>query len=203
MVETAGRLILVRHARTIPDPVLPSMEWRLADGAQEACGELAKGLESMSPGRVITSEQEKCRETGRYLAEALGLSWEPVAGLQEQDRTGAPFLDDETEFRALLRRVFDEPDEEVLGQESANEALDRFESTVERVLREASGETLILVTHATVISLFVAKHNNFDAFPFWSTIGMPEALVLRLPDYRLENRILPSEARSFVGAKRS
>jgi broad specificity phosphatase PhoE len=186
-----GQLILVRHARTVLDPSLPAEQWQLADGAEAECSLLAERLRRLRPARVVTSAHAKAVGTGRFLADALGLPCETGAGLEEHDRTGVPFVAEEREWLATLEQVFVRPDEVILGTESAREACDRFEAAVRHQATLRPGETLILATHATVMALFLARHNGFEAFEFWRTIQMPDAIVMRLPDFRLLERIGP------------
>jgi broad specificity phosphatase PhoE len=185
------RLILVRHARTVLDPALPAEQWRLADGAEAECSRLAERLRRLLPARVVTSTHAKAVGTGRFLANALELPCETGAGLEEHDRTGVPFVADEREWLATLEQVFARPDDGVLGTESAREACDRFEAAVRHQTAHRPGENLILATHATVMALFLARHNGFEAFEFWRTIAMPDAFVVSLPDFRLLERVGP------------
>jgi broad specificity phosphatase PhoE len=185
------RLILVRHARTVLDPSLPAEQWRLAEGAEADCSLLAERLRRLLPARVVTSTHGKAVGTGRFLANSLGLPCETGAGLEEHDRTGVAFVADEHEWLATLEVMFARPNEVVLGTESAREACDRFEAAVRHQAALRPGENLILATHATVMALFLARHNGFEAFEFWRTIEMPDAMVVRLPDFRLLERIGP------------
>jgi broad specificity phosphatase PhoE len=190
-VRPARRLILVRHARTVPDPALPAEEWVLADEAAVECSLLARRLRRLRPDRVVTSTHGKAIATGRLLADALGLPCETGSGLEEHDRAGVAFVTDEGEWLAALEQVFARPDEVVLGTESAHEACDRFEAAVRHQAALRPGENLILATHATVMALLLARHNGFEAFEFWRTIRMPDAIVVSLPDFRLLERFGP------------
>ena len=182
-------VILVRHARTVPDPGVEAESWQLAGSAGVECRRLAEELAAHRPNRVITSTHHKCIATGTLLAEHLGLPLLTAEGLEEHDRSGIPFMADPEEWLSTLRSVFDRPDEVVLGIESANDALARIEVAVRRLLAEHPGERLVISTHATVMALFVAAHNEVDAFEFWQTIEMPEALVLQLPGFSLVERL--------------
>ena len=187
--ENGGKLILVRHAQTVLDPEVDAEFWRLDESARADCRELANRLAPLRPQRVITSEQRKAIGTGRYMAEALNLTHTTADGLEEHDRTAAPFIEDPEEWNATLERVFSLPDEVVLGTETANVALERFETAIRREVARRPGERLLLVSHATVMTLFLARHNRLEPFEFWRSIRMPEAFVLGLPDYRLLERL--------------
>ena len=72
------------------------------------------------------------------------------------------------------------------GNETAEEAGDRFEGTVRRLLDEQEEEVVAMVAHGTVISLLVARHNDIDAFDFWQRLGLPSFCVLSVPDFELQ-----------------
>ena len=189
MTDGARTVILVRHATTEPVAGVESAEWRLAESSVRECRALAEELRRFGPARIVTSDHHKAQATGALLARHLDLPCEVAAGLAEHDRTGVPFIEDPGEFLATLRRVFERPDEVVLGRETANEALERFRGAVRREVERRPDERLVLVGHATVMALLVASHNDLEPFEFWNSIEMPEALVLELPDFRLLERL--------------
>lgn len=179
------RLVVIRHAETRVDPAVAAHQWSLAERAHDSCRQLAARLESLSLSRIVTSEELKAAETGRMIAEALGVPYESAPGLQEHDRTGVPVMEPD-EWRLALTTFFGRPDSLVLGKATALASRDRFAAALGRVLADHGGERLAVVSHATVISLFVAAHNPVDAYAFWQTLKMPDAVVLSLPGFRLQ-----------------
>ncbi len=65
------------------------------------------------------------------------------------------------------------------------EAEGRFEGAVRRVLDELEEEVITIVTHGTVISLLVARHNDLDVYTLWRGLGLPSFCVLFAEDLRL------------------
>lgn len=183
----AGTVVLVRHARTRPDPGRPAATWGLEPGAEPAVAELAAWLAGEGITRVVTSEEAKARETGRLLAAALGVPAGARPGLHEHDRRGAPFLTDEA-FRDALAALFARPEARVFGRESAAAARRRYGEALRGALAAHPGETLAVVGHGTTMALFVAERNGLDAAGLWGTLAMPDALVLELPGFRLARR---------------
>ena len=189
-MKPSGKIVtLVRHARTVTVPEVEASAWRLSDSADEECRRLAAELRRLEPDRILTSDHQKAIATGSLLSQHLALPCAIVEGLEEHDRTGVPYFDDHSDFLAIVKRLFESPDEVVLGEETANEALERYESAVRREVDHHPDERLLLVGHATVMALLIARHNEVDAFEFWQTIEMPEALVLELPGLRLIERL--------------
>ncbi len=182
-----AELVLIRHAETRQDPSRNSRDWVLTERTYAVCERLAEDLRSLTLTRIVTSEEVKAKETGRLVAEALDIPCESAPGLEEHHRQGVPFMEPE-EWRRTLKRFFAQPDALVFGQETAGEAGDRFGAALEDVLNEYPNERLGVVSHASVMALFVTLHNGRDAYDFWKTIGMPDALRLSLPGFRLLER---------------
>jgi broad specificity phosphatase PhoE len=117
------------------------------------------------------------------MAERLRLPFAMVEGLHEHDRRAVGFLGAET-FAARMRDVFAHPDQVVFGTESASAALARFTRAVDGVVREETGD-VVIVSHGTVMSLFVASRARVDASELWATLGLPSYVSLELPSHRI------------------
>jgi broad specificity phosphatase PhoE len=112
----------------------------------------------------------------------------PGPGLHEHDRTGVPSLGDE-EFGRAARYFFEDPDRLVWGNETAEEAGDRFEGAVRGVLDELAEEVITIVAHGTVISPLVARHNDVDACALWRSLGLPSFCALSAEEPRLREAV--------------
>ena len=178
-------LLLVKHA--LPDirPNVPAREWRLGERGRAQSARLAEALRPYSPGVVISSDEPKAAETGRIVAEALGLPYRAAPGLNEHDVTGEPYLDDPAAFEAAVKSLFGVPERRVFGSESANEALRRFSGAVETALEPYPEENVVLVAHGRVNTLFVAAHNDVEPFAFWQSWRLGTFTVLSRPEYGL------------------
>ena len=105
--------------------------------------------------------------------------------LEELDRAPQPILSREA-LVAHNARLFQKPAEAIVGTESAEHALARFELAIAAAVSAAiSTEHLVVITHGTVIALFVAAHNPVDAFSLWQRLSCPALVVLSRPDYAL------------------
>ena len=173
-------LILVKHSAVTIDTARAASAWRLSDEGRRRCDALAERLAAYQPQRVVASQEPKATETGRRVAERLGLPFETAPDLHEHDRRGVPFLGAD-EFQAVVARFFAEPGELVFGGETAAAALTRFDAAVRRVLDQYPGERLVIIAHGTVISLFVARHAGVDAFDLWRRLDLPSFVVLDWP----------------------
>jgi broad specificity phosphatase PhoE len=179
------KLILVKHAAPQVVPGVAPEKWTLSEQGKQRCGALADALLAYQPAAVVSSLEPKAAGTGELVAGQLTLPFEAVEGLHEHDRSNVPHLPSR-EFISLMELFFRRPAERVLGRESAHEALRRFESAVGHVLNTHAEQTVAIVSHGTVIALFVAKYGGGKAYDLWRQMGLPSFKVLGLPAYSVE-----------------
>jgi broad specificity phosphatase PhoE len=179
------KLILIKHAKPTVVPDEPPERWPLSDEGRLKCAALADQVRAFAPSVVVASDELKASETGRLVAEALGVAHEVTPGLHEHDRSNVPQMQTR-EFISYMALLFKRPNERVLGLESADEALDRFQEALEGVVAEHSGKDVAVVTHGTVIALYVAELTGDDPFTLWRRMGLPSFVVLE------ESRVMKS-----------
>lgn len=153
---------------------------------------LAAEIEKYAPERIVTSTEPKAMQTGDLVGQKLGIPVTSGIELHEHDRTGAPFLDDD-KFEATIADLFARPSELVYGNETAGEALDRFRKAIERLISEGgAAQSLAVVAHGTVISLFTSSVTGVDGLAMWLQLRLPSFVVMTLPAFELveiRNRI--------------
>ncbi len=182
------KLLLVKHALPIIDPEIPSREWQLGEDGQTASRELVQIFKDNNITRVITSDEAKAMETGQIPAKRLNLPYESRPNLHEHDRTKEPFVEHEV-FLANVRGYFDQPDVLVFGAETASRVYTRFAEAVTQAFNDYPQDNLAIVAHGTVITTFVANHNDIDTFNFWDKLTLPSVVRLRSPDFTLIDTI--------------
>jgi broad specificity phosphatase PhoE len=121
---------------------------------------------------MLSSTEPKARETAELVGAELGLDVQESAALRETARRTVPWVEAE-ELRRSIRRLFERPDEVVYGEESASAALARFSSAVDGL-----DERTVIVSHGTVISLYAAERTGRDAYELWSSLGLPDLVVV-------------------------
>jgi broad specificity phosphatase PhoE len=104
--------------------------------------------------------------------------------LREHERDTVPYLGNE-KWEQVITEFFERPDELVLGNETATQALRRFDRAVQEVLQQHIEGNVAIVAHGTVITLFLAQHAGVQALPFWHALTLPAFFVVSLPDYAL------------------
>lgn len=153
------------------------MRWRLSAEGRVRSGVLAERIRPLDPDALYSSPEPKAFETAEVVGAALDLKVTVIGDLREHDRVGVPFFTEPGEFEEQVRRLFAFPDERVFGNESAAKALARFRHGIARVLLFGDREP-ILVTHGTVMSLYIAARAGVDAARLWRQLSMPCYVVL-------------------------
>jgi broad specificity phosphatase PhoE len=176
-------LILIKHASPQVIPGTPPETWKLSDQGRQACQRLAEALRARAPGVIVSSVEPKAVETAEIVAQALAVPSHTAAGLHEHDRSNVPHMRS-AEFISSMELFFRKPGELVLGKETANAALDRFEQAVKAVLdQHTSHDTVAIVSHGTVIAMLLAKHSQKSAFHLWREWGLPSFAIVEMPSY--------------------
>jgi broad specificity phosphatase PhoE len=175
------RLILVRHS--LPEKIehIPAKEWRLSLEGQQRCHLLADKLVNFQPGIIATSREPKAIETAQIIAQKFNLAVEIVEGLHECDRSNFGFVE-EKKFFETLEAFFATPDKLVMGLETATTAFQRFQQTIKNILAKTPDGDVMIVSHGTVMTLFVADCTGQEPFPFWRQLEQPMAIALPLPE---------------------
>jgi broad specificity phosphatase PhoE len=177
------RLTLIKHARPQVDPHTSSDQWTLADEGRAACNALADALRGQAFDTIVSSAEPKARETAEIIGTKLAKPVRTADGLQEHDRRNVPHME-AREFISHVALFFRDADRLVLGDETADEAYDRFATAVDGVLSEEPGDVAI-VSHGTVIALFAERRAKQDPFPLWRRMGQPSYIVLEVPTWKV------------------
>jgi len=183
-----AKLILVKHAPVRIDPGVISHRWVLSKEGRRRCDWLAEELQLRGVSRLYASLEPKALETAALVAVRLGLALEPRPNLHENDRSGLGFQS-AVELRRRLREFFERPADVVIGNETAIAALQRFVEAIASIVSEGQCQTLAVVTHGTVISLFVAQHNPIAPFELWAALQLPSYVVLDLTSFSFNGEV--------------
>ena len=160
-------VVLVKHAQPVLDAEAPPREWRLSAEGEAQSAQLAERLRAFVPLALVSSKQPKARATAAIVADVLGVQHHVLNGLEEFDRPAMPILspDEHDRVNAVL---FAERSRPVLGRESADAALERFDAAIARALATTDpSHTLVVIAHGTVIALFVERYTGREAIEVW------------------------------------
>jgi broad specificity phosphatase PhoE len=174
-----NRLLLVRHAEPEIDVAVPSAAWPLTARGIASTERLATTVAEFAPTRVISSPEVKAVETGRVVATALGLPLEVNDHFAEHGAGPDQFIPDYREFRAMVRRFFDEPEALVFRDESCQAAAARFDSGV-LDLAGRPDDIPIVITHGRIMSSWLANVSGGTAWDIWTALRMPDLIEVDL-----------------------
>jgi len=178
------KLVLIRHSESQPTEASPPAQWALSAAGRRRCRPLAERLAAYDPVVILSSGEQKAVETAQRVGTLLEKPYRAVGDLGEHDRSNEPFHDRNT-FLKLVEALLTHPEKNVFGNETGAEALARFESAIGRIAEEQTKGNVVVVTHGTVLSLFVAAHSDQKPFPFWQQLQQPALVVFSLPEMRL------------------
>ncbi len=177
-------LILIRHSQPEIESNVPSALWHLSKIGRDKCAILAEKLAPYGIRNIVSSQEPKAIDTAQIIASILGATFCVGDGLIEHDRSDETFIDRE-QFEEQVARFFDKPIELVFGNESADQAHRRFALALMRVIAEHRDQNIAVVTHGTVMTLFVSRAVGLEPFTFWKELGLPSFVVLTLPSLEI------------------
>jgi broad specificity phosphatase PhoE len=182
------RLILIRHSKPKLSRTTPSHDWKLSERGRKLCRPLAEKLREYDVDVVVTSSEPKAEETGELIADELGVLMRTIGGLQEQARYTSPWFESAEDRSDAMLPMFDHWDEVIYGEESAQAAYERFSRAIEGLKERYEDKVVAVVTHGTVMSLFLEKHAGLNAKDFWLNMGIPMyvSLIPRDEYYEVE-----------------
>ena len=169
-------LILVKHS--IPEMLenVPAREWHLSAAGQIKAERLAERLIPFHPDLLISSTEPKAIETAQILGKRLQLPVRIVENLHEHDRSKTGFLSRD-KFEQAVLDFFEQPDQLVFGSETAEQTYKRFSTVVFSLLEECR-ENIVIVSHGTVMSLFISHLLGTSGMEIWRELGLPSFVVL-------------------------
>ena len=177
-------LILVKHSLPEIDPSVPAKEWVLSDEGRRRARRLGERLDRYNLDLIVSSIEPKAIETAEITAGVLKIPMETVEGLHEHERENVGFMEKER-FEQLIRQFYEQPGERVFGDESADRACNRFSKVVHKLSDLYPKEDIAIVTHGTVLSLFVSRNSDLEPFALWKKLGLPSWVVLSSRDIRV------------------
>jgi len=173
-----NKYTLLRHAETIKDPDTHPKDWLLTSDSLDKIHEYITEGKLNSITKIVSSTEAKAVATGKPIAEYLNLPIEEMEEFVEVKRE-KKFLTDE-EFLIQKQKELEARSERVNGVESGDEAVTRFKLGMQKLEEKYSGENILIISHGTIMALFLADHkNDFEnIFERWEKIKFCEIIGL-------------------------
>ena len=181
-------LLLIKHASVEVEQSKPPSSWHLSEKGRGQVPALAEKLRAHQPKVVVTSVEPKAMQTGDLLAATLNVPVERADGLHEHDRDDVQFMKTNI-FISAMALFFSKPNDRRLGNESASEALARFEAAIDGVIAKHPDQEIAVVSHGTVIALLVEKLAGDNPFVVWREMGLPSYVVIDTTTKKIVERM--------------
>jgi len=172
-------LILAKHSLPKIEKNRPANQWELSDTGRVLAKKLAVRLNEFQPELIISSVEPKAKQTAEIIAAEHNLELQLIEGLHEHDRSKVGYLDRD-QFQAAVREFFEKPGVLVFGSETADACHARFHQAVHSILDQNLDKTVVIVTHGTVISLFVSRLTGMSGLLLWNELALPSFVVIDL-----------------------
>ncbi len=176
-----GRLILIKHSLPEIDSDRPAHMWKLSPVGEQRASSMAVTVGAMKPGSLHASAEAKADETAAFITGTTGLMLNIDPRFNEHERSEAGFLEKD-DFEAKVSQALLKPNEPVFGSETIAEAVARFEEGLHDAERFSPPGDMVIVSHGTVISGYVASKTGADPVELWHQLGLPGLICLNWPN---------------------
>ena len=169
-------VLIIRHAESVAPGISGFDEYSrplTAKGMRDA-SQLCDTLSSMRVDATYSSPYLRARQTIEPIAQARGLAIETVEDLRE--RVLSPV--DLPDWRAHLKRSWEDFDYAPVGGETSREAQARVVRVLEMVAARHTGGTVMLASHGNLIALALNAFMPSVDYAFWESIPMPAVFTL-------------------------
>ncbi|HEY6300311.1 MAG TPA: histidine phosphatase family protein [Candidatus Binatus sp.] len=169
-------VLLIRHAESVAPGISGLDEYTrplTAKGMRDA-QQLCDALASARIDAAYSSPYLRAHQTIEPIAQARGLSIETVDDLRE--RLLSPL--DLPEWRAHLKRSWEDFDYAPPGGETSREAQARVVRVLDTLATRYTAGTVILASHGNLIALALNAFKPSVGYAFWESIPMPAVFKL-------------------------
>ncbi len=173
----------LRHGETVKDPKAHPKDWVLTNEVQDTIKKLIDSGIFSNITKIVSSNEPKAVSTGKPILEFYKvvnpdmeiIEYEEFAEVKREKK----FLTDD-EFLIMKQKELLTRDERVNGVESGNEALERFTKGILRLEEKYSGENILIITHGTILALYLAdKRNEYEhIFEIWKNLNFCEVVKI-------------------------
>ncbi len=161
---------LLRHAENAPDLSVPDTEWPLSDRGRQQALDLVPVLSRLGIEHVWSSPFPRSIDTARPFGNASGLKINLHNDLRERKLSEKLVPD----WRALLRRTWEDFQFAGPGGESSSACQTRVRRAVHDLAVAHAGSTLLLVSHGNALALYLNSIDSSFGFDGWATMKNPD-----------------------------
>lgn len=185
------KVTFIRHGKTLVEPEKPIVLWGLSDAGIEGMKELSNHSVIRDLDVIYSSLQTKAIETSLYLAKPNAIPMNTHSGLAEVSSfTDGPFTTGK-EYEDSIKDYYDGKIERIADGETIEEAITRFTSVVDEIVKfeEAAGKTNVgIVTHGYILSFITAPFCNKTPYELHHIIAKPDIAIV---DWQIKQFLMP------------
>jgi len=172
------KFIFIRHSKTDRNPQVPITCWGLADSGIELAQELSRQDVIKNLDVVYASFQTKALETAVILAKPNAIPIKADDGLTEVTSFTGPFEQDFDVYTKNVHDYYADEVDRISGGETKEEALKRFNTTLEAIAKAESHLGFVgIITHGNILTLFSALYKDVDCYELHTKIKQPDVAV--------------------------
>lgn len=172
------KFIFIRHSKTDRSPFVPITQWGLSDDGIELAKELSQKTVIQNLNVLYTSLQTKALETAVLLAKPNATPIKTDDRLTEVTSFTGPFEPDFNVYTKNVHDYYSGAIERIGTGETKAEALSRFMTALKAIAKTETGsETIGIVTHGNILSLFAAQYKDVDSYELHTQIKQPDIAV--------------------------
>ena len=179
-----SNLILIKHSIPAIDPNQPANEWHLSDEGRARCIPLAKEIIPFQPEILVSSHEPKAFDTAQEISKIIHLPVKTAEHIHEHQRRSIQFTTQE-QFTLNIKNLFSHPTELVFGEETAEQAQKRITLAINGLISVYTNKNIAIISHGTVISLFLSSVLKIDPFEIWKQLDLPSFVVVSQPKFKL------------------
>lgn len=148
-------IYFITHPEVVVDSAIPVPQWPLSERGRERM-QASLRLPWVAGIRAVhSSTEQKAVDGAEILAGHLGLPFQQIEALGENDRSATGYLPG-PEFEATADQFFARPAESVRGWETAEHAQRRVVTAVDEILRsQQPGGDIAIVSHGAAGTLLL------------------------------------------------
>ncbi|NND89606.1 MAG: histidine phosphatase family protein [Granulosicoccus sp.] len=153
-------MYFISHADVLIDPDIPVPEWGLSAIGKSRHHRFNEIALRLGITEIYSSDEQKSIDAADILSGGLGIEFQIVPQLHENDRSSTGYLQS-LEFEKTADEFFQHPNESIRGWESAADAQCRIVSAIVTILKHSDADgNIAVLSHGGVGALLMCKLLN-------------------------------------------
>ncbi len=167
-------IIFIRHSKSLVNPDVPIATWALSDEGVDLAKKLKKVLGVKSIEVIYSSLQPKALETAILATKDLGIPIRTHKDLTESTSFTNKFVNLQ-QLEENTREYYKNPDLSINNGETSKEAVLRFNTAINEIVRIEKGRKVIgIVSHGSILADFSAQYFDKSAYEIVHKMGQPD-----------------------------